>query len=130
MLYTSYVCSKLEFGSVIWDPHQTTYSDDIESDQKQFVIYALGDTNRIAPFRLPPYEARCAKLCLDSLAMRRTQANLVMAFDLYNQRIYDVNIERKFIRQVSRYSTRRDIKVLTDIFYRNDYSYYHTMADY
>lgn len=39
ILYLAYVSSKLEFGSVVWNPHQTVYRDDIESVQKQFVIY-------------------------------------------------------------------------------------------
>src|ERR1700743_1604393 len=56
VLYTSYIRSKLEFGSVIWDPYQEVYSDDIESVQKQFVMYALGDTYRVPPYRLLPYE--------------------------------------------------------------------------
>lgn len=34
-LYTSYVRSNSEFGSIIWDPYQEMYSVDIESIQKQ-----------------------------------------------------------------------------------------------
>lgn len=39
LLYLAYVRPKLEFGSVIWNPRQCIYKDDIESVQKQFVIY-------------------------------------------------------------------------------------------
>lgn len=39
ILYMAYVRSKLEFGSVIWNPYQRVYRDDIESVQKQFVIH-------------------------------------------------------------------------------------------
>lgn len=127
VLYTSYVRSKLEFGSVIWDPYQSTYSDDIESVQKQFVIYALGDTNRLPPFRLPPYEARCEKLGLDSLKMRRNQATAMMAFDVYNKRIHDSNIEKKLIRRTPVYSIR-DKKVLTEVLYRTDWGYHQPIA--
>lgn len=127
VLYMSYVRSKLEFGSVIWDPYQITYSDDIESVQKQFLMYALGDVNRIPPFRLPPYEARCEKLGLDSLAMRRTQATAMMAFDLYSRRIHDVNIEKKLIRRTPVYSIR-DNRVLAEVMYRTDYGYNQPIA--
>lgn len=58
-LYVTYVRSRLEFGSVIWDPYQSTYSDLIEAVQKQFVMFVLGDKNRVPPYTLPPYEARC-----------------------------------------------------------------------
>lgn len=127
VLYTSYVRSKLEFGSVIWDPYQTTYSDDIESCQKQFVMYALGDTNRIPPYRILPYEQRCKTLGLDTLAMRRMQANSMIAFDLYSKRIDDRNIEKNFIRRIPIHSTRSN-GVLTELLYRNDYSYNQPMA--
>lgn len=48
-VYVSYVRSRLEFGSVIWDPYQSTYSELIESVQKQFVMFALADSNRVPP---------------------------------------------------------------------------------
>lgn len=55
VLYTSYVRSKLEFASVIWDPNASVYRDYIESVQKQFVMFALGDRNNVPPYRLLPY---------------------------------------------------------------------------
>lgn len=75
VLYTAYIRSKLEFGAVVWDPYLEIYCIDIESIQRQFVLYALGDNNRIAPYRLSSYEERCKKLGLDTLLMRRTELN-------------------------------------------------------
>ena len=106
VLYVAYVRSRLEFGSVIWDPYQATYSDLIESVQKQFVMFALGDSNRIPPYTLPPYESRCAKLGLNSLEMRRKEANLLLAYDLQNGKINDSNIQRKLIRRTPVYNLR------------------------
>lgn len=107
ILYTSYVRSKLEFGSVVWDPHVEVYSEDIESAQKQFVMYALGDSNRVPPYRLPPYDERCAELGLERLSVRRTRTNLMFAYDLFNGRIDDVNLSKRLIPVTkSRYELR------------------------
>lgn len=54
VLYMTYVRSKLEFASVIWEPYSEVYKNDIESVQKQFVLYTLGDNNRPPPYRLLP----------------------------------------------------------------------------
>lgn len=107
-LYTSYVRSKLEFASVIWDPHNDVYRDDIESIQKQFVMYALGDCNRIPPYRLTPYEEMCDKLGLNTLQNRRTEANVMMAYDLYNGKITDSNVSKKLIRREMNYRLKTD----------------------
>lgn len=127
VLFVSYVRSRLEFGSVIWDPHQLIYSDLIESVQKQFVIFALGDSNRIPPYTLPPYESRCAKLRLDTLVLRRKEANLMIAYDLYNKIIDDPNIQRKLVRRTSFYTLRQN-RVLDEDSHESDYGYYQPIA--
>ncbi|XP_037047073.1 uncharacterized protein LOC119081902 [Bradysia coprophila] len=127
VLYNAYVRSKLEFASVIWDPYQQNYSNDIESVQKQFVMYALGDTNRIPPYRLEPYEERCKKIGLDKLSTRRKIANALMAYDLYNKRINDVNIEARFIRRQQHRSFRNE-RPLAEVLYERNYGYNQPMA--
>lgn len=127
VLYTAYVRSKLEFGSVIWDPHQDNYSDDIESVPKQFVLYVLGDTNRIPPYRLSPYEERCEKLRLETLSTRRQVANAIMAYDLYNKRINDSNIESRFIRR-EQHRTLKNHRLLAEAIYGNNYGYNQPLA--
>lgn len=127
VLFTSYVRSKLEFASVIWDPYSEVYRNDIESVQKQFVIYALGDTNRIPPYVLPPYEDRCAKLGLGTLAKRRMEANVMMAYDLYNGVYGDRNLERKLVR-MNRTRILRDNRILQEYTYVKDYSYNQPLA--
>ena len=127
VLYNAYVRSKLEFVSVIWNPYQQNYSDDIESVQKQFVMYALGDTNRIPPYRLLPYEERCEKLGLDKLSTRRKMANALMAYDLYNKRINDVNIEARFVRRQQHRQLRIE-RPLVESIYETNYGYYQPLA--
>lgn len=127
VLYTSYVRSKLEFGSVIWDPYNDVYRSDIESIQKQFVMYVLGDSNRIPPYRLAPYEERCRKLGLETLSNRREVTNVLMAYDLYNGRINDVNIDKRIIRQSPKYDFKKK-RLVSERVYKSDYEYNQPMA--
>ena len=127
VLYTSYVRSKLEFASVLWDPHAEVYRNDIESIQKQFVMYALGDTNRIPPYRLTPYEERCGKLGLEKLETRRNVMNCMLAFDLFNGIISDKNIDKRLIKLMTKYNLR-DNRLLLETLYLSDYSYNQPIA--
>lgn len=127
VLYTSYVRSKLEFAAVIWDPHSEIYKDDIESVQRQFVMYALGDTNRIPPYRLAPYEERCAKLGLNTLVARRLEINIMAAYDVFNGVYGDRNIEIKLVK-VKRNRVLRENRLLEETLYLSDYSYNQPIA--
>lgn len=66
ILYKAYVRSRLEFASTIWNPQSSVYKDDIESIQKQFVIYLLDSRRNATTYRLAPYEDRCKKVGLQS----------------------------------------------------------------
>lgn len=117
----------MEFGSVIWNPYTEVYRDDIESIQKQFVMYALGDTNRIPPYRLKPYEERCEKLGPATLSTRRTEMDFMMAYDLYNGIISDSNIARK-LKSSNETMVLRENKLLREEMYVNDYGYNQPIA--
>lgn len=62
ILYMAYVRSRLEFASTIWNPASQIYKDDIESIQKQFIIYLLESRNNASSYRLAPYVDRCKQL--------------------------------------------------------------------
>lgn len=64
ILYVAYVRSRLEYASTISNPAAQIYIDDIESVQKQFVIYLLESRNNGTTYRLAPYEDRCKLLKL------------------------------------------------------------------
>lgn len=88
---------------------------------------ALSDRNRIPPYRLLPYEERCEKLGLDKLSTRRKVTNALTAYDLYNKRIVDTNIEAKFIRRQQQQSLRNE-RPLVEFVYETNYGYNQPLA--
>nr|AEG42077.1 putative non-LTR retrovirus reverse transcriptase [Mayetiola destructor] len=119
-LYLAYVRSKLEFASVIWSPYQDIYKDDIESIQKQFVIYLLESRKGATSFRLAPYAERCEKLNIKPLILRRNIADAMFAYDVFVLNINDSFISSKFVR--INYTRRlRNTRLLEESFYRTDY---------
>lgn len=127
LLYVAYVRSKLEFGSVIWDPYQQVYRDDLESVQKSFIVFLLGDEHRAPPYRLAPYHDRCKLLGLPSLASRRIVAKLMLGYDIMKQRVNDPNICRRFApyrptRQL------RSTRILVEESYAADYLFFQPTA--
>lgn len=106
ILYLAYVRSRLEFASIIWNPYLDIYIEDIESIQKQFVIYLLESRRNAFSFRLSPYNERCKLVDLENLELRRKTADAVFAFDIYSGNINDVNITSKFVHINNDYSLR------------------------
>ena len=70
-LYCALVRPILETASVVWGPHQVTWSLRLERIQKRFVRLALRDLPWRNPLDLPPYPDRCQLLGLDTLQRRR-----------------------------------------------------------
>ena len=75
-------------------------------------MYALGDTNRIPPYRLKKY-VRAEKLGLATLSTRRTEIDSMLAYDLFNGTISD-NIARKYIRS-NQNNVLRDNRLLREM---------------
>ena len=106
ILYLAYVRSRLEFASVIWNPSSAIYRDDIESIQKQFVLYLLDSRRNSTSYRLAPYDDRCKQVKLQRLDTRRTVADAVLAYNIYTHNINEDLISSKFIVNQSIYDLR------------------------
>lgn len=83
-LFTSLVRPILEYGSVVWDPQYNHYVNLIESVQKQFVLFCLGDLRWNPAIALPPYSNRLSLIKLPSLSSRRKMLNSCTIFKIIN----------------------------------------------
>ena len=90
MLFYAFVRSHLEFACQVWSPFQTKYINAIESIQKQFVkfIHPNNSANdHTNPFKLRPYEDRCAELNLVPLLRPRINACIYFIHDILSGRV-------------------------------------------
>lgn len=84
-LYITLVRPILEYNSIIFSPITVYQKTRIESIQKQFVIYALHNTEqRNNNYQLRPYNIRCEVLQIQSLERRRINYDITFIYDLIN----------------------------------------------
>ena len=82
-LYYTLVRSILEYASVIWMPYKKKYIDEIESIQKQFLLFALKHIyDREYGFSLPSYASRLKMINMESLQNRRELLCASFVFDV------------------------------------------------
>ena len=71
--FTTYVRPLLEYCSSVWNPHQITLINKIESVQRWF-------TKRLVGMSTLSYDQRCQQLGLERLELRRLHADLLCCF--------------------------------------------------
>lgn len=76
----SFVRSKLEYASFIWNPYYAVHSNRLERIQKVFLKFALQSLNFVEP--IPSYNARCLLINLKSLHSRRITLSLLFVYDV------------------------------------------------
>lgn len=84
-LFFSFVRSKLEYASFIWNPTGSIHIHRLERIQKKFLSYALKSLNFSHP--VPSYPAKCRLVHLSTLQDRRTAFALIFIFDLITAKI-------------------------------------------
>lgn len=126
LLFTAYVRSKLEFGAVIWDPYQQIYRDELESVQKGFLIYLLGDEHR-TQFRLAPYHERGKLVDLPSLSSRRLEMKIMMGHDILSGLIKDPGLGSRFVLHRPNRQLRSS-RFLSETVYSSDYLHWQPLA--
>ena len=89
LLYGSLVRSHLEYANIIWSPYTSTHKKQIESTQKQAVIFLHKDNinRRENDYVLTPYRERCEELGMASLNRRRVNSAVLWMHQLISGRI-------------------------------------------
>ena len=124
-LYCSLVRSRLEYAAVVWSPYHTTYSDRLESVQKQYLKFALPHHRQPGTFRLPPYPQRLQEHGLEPLWSRRLTSRSCLVYDLLLG-----GIKCSSLREQLTLNDRRRTRIsdyLAVPFHRTDYGKYEAM---
>ena len=120
-LYLSLVRPLLENACTVWSPCYDTYSNRIESVQKQFMLFSLRNLGW-SSYRLPRYENRLFLLNLITLKARRELFDCMYIFDLLRNNI-DCNVlSDKIIINENRRDLRHT-RFLIEHFSRNNYTF-------
>ena len=81
-LYCAYVRPHLEYGSVVWSPHQTTFKEELQKVQTKF-LRMVGVRNGFN-FEEVPIEELQSFLGLQSLEVRRKMQDVMFLYKILN----------------------------------------------
>jgi hypothetical protein len=135
-LYCSIVLPLLEFASVVWAPFREVEAKQIESIQKQFLIFALSslsfnrsdsdpstDESQAGAmvssyqrniYKLPPYESRLLLLNMTTLANRRKLFLALFIFDIIKNNINCDSFIDRINYNVNRHNLRHQRLLRTE----------------
>jgi hypothetical protein len=101
--------------------------DKVERVQRRFIRYALRGLGWTNTYDLPPYEHRCALLCLDTVVKRCSIACIMFIFDILSGRMNSLNLLSALDLNTSRYRTRGS-EFLRIGFHRTNYGVHEPMS--
>ena len=116
-LYCALVRPILENASIVWQPHQLSWSLRIERIQKRFIRLALRNLPWRNPDSLPPYPDRCRLLALDTLEQRRKLQQILFVAKILYGAIDAPKLLEKMNFRVP-YRTLRNTSLLQQTFHR------------
>lgn len=120
-LYYAHVRSHVEYCSCLWSPSYTSYSNRLESIQRNFTRYTIWKLNQDNCQNLS-YELRLLKLNMESLNVRRKVAAVLFVADLLCSRTDAPSILQRVNINVNSYrSALRNRKFLSVQYHRTNY---------
>lgn len=119
-LYVSFVRPLLEYASPAWSPYYHVHIQRIEAVQRRFIRFSLRGLGWDDPFRLPPYESRLKLINLQTLKVRRDNADLLFLHQLLSGGIDCVDLLRK-IKQNTNQSRLRSTPLFWIPLHRTEY---------
>lgn len=126
-LWCSLIRPILEGATLVWTPHQLTWSLRMESVQRRFIRTALRNLPWRNPLNLPPYADRCRLLGLDTLDYRRKIQQAAFVAKLLNGEVDSCRLlELLNIRVAPR--MLRDSYLLQPRFHRTAFGFHEPIA--
>lgn len=97
ILYAALTRSILDFATPIWSPQHLVHKKEIESIQKQMLIFFNGDhLNRSENnYVLRPYTDRCSEANIQTLCRRRINASVMFIHGLISGKLVDPNLRNR-----------------------------------
>lgn len=105
-LYYSYVRSKLEYNSIIWNPIYSSHITIIEKVQRKFLKFLSFKIDGIYPANGIENRALCDRFEVKSLELRRTQAGLVFLHKLLHNKVNCMDLLAMLRINVPQHNTR------------------------
>lgn len=117
-LFNAFVRSKLEYCSVVWNPHSQNRIDQIERPQKRFLKYVLRKFHKIDT-QFMPYSEVLHRLEAKSLCSRRKVIDAIYIYKILNNKENNPIFLSKLSFRVPRVATR-SLKLFTHKYHRTN----------